>query len=73
MTHFFGLPAWYITVAPADLHSSMIVRLSQSLDLGPDDVRGEHIRPVVEFRLPSFPERVKLVVENPVAAAEYHG
>ena len=57
-----GMPAFFITLNPADIHSPIVCFLSgEDIDLNSE----------ITQNLPSSRNRAQLVAENPVAAAQY--
>ena len=61
MVHF-GMPAFWITISPATIHSPILLQLAgQDIDL--DNILTMH--------LPSSHERAKIVAQDPVAAAQF--
>ncbi|MDR3426091.1 DUF6570 domain-containing protein, partial [Silvimonas sp.] len=69
MNNFFGLPSWFITIAPADINSLMILRLTGT----PDPVGADMHAVAASFRVPTFAQRAHAVSHDPAAAAEYYG
>lgn len=65
LVHYHGAPSWFLTVAPADLHSPLVVRLASTDPREPDAKPAE-----LEVRcLQSYKDRAELVAMNPVAAS----
>ena len=61
MVHF-GMPAFFITISPATIHSPILLHLAgEDIDL--DNV--------LVINLPSPHERAKIVAQDPVAAAQF--
>jgi hypothetical protein len=67
LTQLHGSPAVFLTFAPSELSSAMIVRLHQPCDS--PDATDDEVR--VLFELPTRPERFQLVQEDPVACAQW--
>jgi hypothetical protein len=60
----FGPPAWFLTISPADMDSSVLLRLSA---IGSDHTSGPPM--IEELNFPPLHERLRRLAENPVAAA----
>jgi len=63
MIHYFGLPAWFVTVSPSDIDSVVILRLAQPLRDNQDPLQ-------FKFVIPPIPVRLEILANNPAAAAE---
>ena len=63
MLFYFGLPAWFITVSPSDIDSTLILRLSNPLNDNTDPLH-------LDFVIPHMDVGLETLARNPVAAAE---
>jgi hypothetical protein len=63
----FGLPAVFITIAPAEMCSTFVLRLCKP----PADPNHSDAEVLREFRLPALDDRARAAYENPVACAEF--
>jgi len=63
MMQFFGLPAWFITVSPSDLDSTIILQLASPLINNKDPMQ-------CRFVVPTFNVRLETLANNPAAAAD---
>ena len=67
LRYYLGLPGYFITVAPGDINSPLVIRLCRLPD-SPDAL----LHTDATFELPDYLARSRLVNTNPVAAARYY-
>ena len=63
----FGLPSVFITIAPAEMCSTFILRLCKP-PTSPNDSDADVLH---EFRLPDLDDRARAAYDNPAACAEF--
>ena len=61
----YGAPALWITVAPSDIHSPLLVYF------GGKDIKLPLHGPDVDAKLPGYRQRLSFIARDPVASAEY--
>ena len=69
MSQYMNTPAWFVTVAPLDTDSVLVVRLSTEPDKPTDTAECVEAK----FYLPPDAERLRLALSNPVSSVEFYG